>query len=239
MAEFGERRKRSALAARVGEEPLRRWPEPDEHLGGRLGQPLAGAQVPRHAPPAPGVDEEPHGTERLHVGVPRHVALLAIARVLAAYQVGGRERSHGLEDGGLLAVHGGEAPGGRWLHGQQGDDLEEMILDHVAQAARRFVERAAAPYPEVLREGHLDAGHVVAVPDGLEERVGEPEVEDVHDRFLAEEVIDAEDGVLGKHRPRHAVQLARGGEVAAEGLLDDDARVVREARRRAVNVPGS
>ena len=37
--------------------------------------------------------------------------------------------------------------------------------------------------------------------------------------------------VLRKHRPRDAVELARGGQVAAERLLDDDARVVRQARR--------
>ena len=36
--------------------------------------------------------------------------------------------------------------------------------------------------------------------------------------------------VLRKHRPRDAVELARGGQVAAERLLDDDARVVRQAR---------
>ena len=38
--------------------------------------------------------------------------------------------------------------------------------------------------------------------------------------------------IFGEHRPRDAIELARGGQVAAEGLLDDDTRVVRQARAR-------
>jgi hypothetical protein len=33
-----------------------------------------------------------------------------------------------------------EAPEGRRLHREQRNDLEEMILDHIAQAAGRLVE---------------------------------------------------------------------------------------------------
>jgi hypothetical protein len=82
-----------------------------------------------------------------------------------------------------------------------------VVLDHVAQAAGGLVKRAAPGHAELFRQRDLHAGDVIAVPDGLEERVGEAEVEDVHDRFLAEEVIDAEDGVFGEDRVRDGVQL--------------------------------
>jgi hypothetical protein len=49
--------------------------------------------------------------------------------------------------------------------GQQGDDLERVVLDHVAQSADRLVERAAILHAELLGESDLEAGDVVAVPD--------------------------------------------------------------------------
>jgi hypothetical protein len=77
------------------------------------------------------------------------------------------------------------------------------------------------------RLGHvdLDVADVLAVPDGLEEAVGEAEGEDVVDRFLPEEVIDAEDPILVERRVDRAVQCLRRREVGAERLLDDDPRV--------------
>ena len=71
---------------------------------------------------------------------------------------------------------------------------------------------------------------MVAVPDRLEERVGEAEVEQVLHRLLAEVVIDAEDRRLGEHLVQRLVERARRGEVAAERLLDRDARLRGAAR---------
>ena len=68
--------------------------------------------------------------------------------------------------------------------------------DHVAVGAGALVERGAALEPERL--GHVDL-HVVdevAVPDRLEEPVGEAEGQDVLGRLLAQEVVDPEDLVL-------------------------------------------
>jgi hypothetical protein len=62
------------------------------------------------------------------------------------------------------------AAGGR-LHGKQRDDLEQVVLDHVAQAAGALVEGAPAIDAEILRERHLDARDIVAVPDRFEERI--------------------------------------------------------------------
>jgi hypothetical protein len=38
---------------------LRRWLQLNDHLCRRLGQELAGTQIPRHAVPAPRIDEQP------------------------------------------------------------------------------------------------------------------------------------------------------------------------------------
>ena len=78
---------------------------------------------------------------------------VAVAGVLAAHHVVGLQRAHGLEHLGLLVVHGAKVPVGGRLHGEQRDDLEEVVLDHVAQAAGGFVKRAAALSRRNLRTG--------------------------------------------------------------------------------------
>ena len=55
------------------------------------------------------------------------------------------------------------------------------------------VEGAAALDAEVFRHGDLHALDMVAVPERLQERVGEAEEEHVVHRPLAQVVVDAED----------------------------------------------
>ena len=107
-----------------------------------------------------------------------------------------------------------------------------MRDDHVPERAGALVEAGPALDRELLGHVDLNVVDVVAVPDRLEHAVREPEREDVLDRLLAQEVVDAEDVALGKRRVEDAVQLAGGLEVGAERLLDDHARAAREAARR-------
>ena len=81
--------------------------------------------------------------------------------------------------------------------------------DHVAVGAGLLVEGAARADPERLRHVDLDVVDVVAVPDRLEEAVGEAQGEDVVRRLLAEEVVDAEDLLLAEDFVDHLVQALR------------------------------
>src|SRR6185437_13414640 len=143
--------------------------------------------------PAPGVDKEPKRTIGLDVGVSGYVLLLTVAGILTAHHVVGFQRTHRLEHGGLLRLHGSKIPAGRRFHGKQSHNLKKMILDDVAQAPGGLVKRAARSHAEAFRQGDLDTRDVIAVPDWFKKRIGEAEVEDIHDRFFAEEVIDAKD----------------------------------------------
>ena len=67
-----------------------------------------------------------------------------------------------------------------------------MILHHVAQGTRFFVESAPVTDADRLRDRDLHVVDVVAVPNGLEDAVGKAEHEDVLHRLLAQVVIDAE-----------------------------------------------
>ena len=98
-----------------------------------------------------------------------------------------------------------------------------MVLDHVADGAGLLVEGAAALHAEILRHGDLHALDVIAVPDRLQERVGEAEEQQVLHRALAQVMVDAEDRRLVEVAQQDAVEGLRRGEVRAERLFDDDA----------------
>ena len=206
--------------------PLEDQPE----LGLRHGEALAGADEERHARPAPVVDLEPHRRVGLRRGVGRDAGDLAVAVVLAADVVGGVGRRHRVVDGdeGVLD-RVGIARRGR-LGRRGADDLHQVVDDDVAERADRVVEVASVVDAELLGHRDLHARHVVAVPDGLEDRVGEAQEEDLGDAELPEVVVDAVELALVEVLVHLRGQRARRLEVVAEGLLDHDARVRGEAR---------
>ena len=203
--------------------------EVDEHLRRRQRQALAGPDEERDARPAPGVDLEAHGREGLDLGVGLDARLLPVAVELAAHDVFGPGRMDRAEHLDLFVADPVRVDGDRRLHGEVSDDLEEMVLDDVADRAGLVVELAAPLHAELLGHRDLHAVDVVAVPDRLEERVGEAEEQEVLDGLLAQVVVDAEDRRLRKHRVEGLVERARRCEVVPEGLLDHDPGARRAA----------
>ena len=107
-----------------------------------------------------------------------------------------------------------------------------MVDHHVPERADRVVEAATVGDSEVLRHRDLDAGDAVAVPDGLEHRVREPQIENLGQAHLAEEVVDPVELVLSDVLVDLGGELARGLEVVAERLLHHHPRVLGQARVR-------
>ena len=68
----------------------------------------------------------------------------------------------------------------------------------VAQRPDRVVEMAAVLDPEGLRHRDLHGCDVTAVPDRLQHRVGEAQVEELLEAHLAEEVVDPVQTRLGQ-----------------------------------------
>src|SRR5207237_7780185 len=169
-----------------------------EHLCGRGGKAFPGPDVERDAGPAPGVDVEAQGDERLDGGVFGDPRLVPITGELAPHHGVGWQRWDGAQDLGLLVADVFVAVPGRGLHSQQGDHLEHMILHDVADGPCVIVEASTAFHSKALSHGDLDRRHVGAFPDGLEESVGAAEVEQAQDRLLAEVMVDAKDRALGK-----------------------------------------
>jgi hypothetical protein len=97
-----------------------------------------------------------------------------------------------------------------------------MVLHHVAERAGVIIVRPAAFDAERLAGGDLHVIDVTMIPERLEDAIGEAQDHDVLRGFLAEEVINAE-GVFFREGIRDdGVELRSGGEVVAEGFLDDD-----------------
>jgi hypothetical protein len=86
--------------------------------------------------------------KRPGVGIKRRVPCGLV--LCAAHQIVRMQGSHGLKHLGLLTVYGAIALIRRRFHGQQRDDLEQVVLDNVTQAAGAFVKRAAPFHAEIL-----------------------------------------------------------------------------------------
>ncbi len=141
-----------------GEDVVRRFLEVDDDLRQLLRHALAGTQVERHPRPAPVANVGTQGDEgfgiALGVGVvflqvTRHRLAIAVAGdVLAAHHTGAQpftgDRCQGLEYLDLLVTDGiGRQFAGR-VHGDQAQQLQQVVLDHVAQLAG-LVEVARRP----------------------------------------------------------------------------------------------
>ncbi len=180
----------------------------------------------RDSGPAPVVDLEAHRRKGLRLRVLRDPLDLPVALVLPSHvllRVGLRHRREDAEH--RVLQRPGVAAGGR-LHRGHRNHLHQVVDHHVPEGANGVVEAATVGDSEVLRHRDLDAVDAVAVPDGLEHRVRESQIENLGQAHHAEEVVDPVELVLTDVLMDLRGKLAGGGEVVAEGLLDHHPRVL-------------
>lgn len=79
------------------------------------------------------------------------------------------------------------------LHGENGENLQQMVLHHISDDTNVVEVATSALSAERLLEGDLHVGNVVLVPHGGQELVAEPQNVQVLDHLLTEVVIDSED----------------------------------------------
>src|SRR5258708_39714861 len=94
-----------------------------------------------------------------------------------------------------------------------------MVLDHVADGARLIVKNASSLDPEILSHGDLYAFHIVTVPKGLQDRVGETEEDHVGDRSFSEIMINPEDRRLLETANQDPVQVLPRSQLTSKGLF--------------------
>mmetsp|Transcript_20975 Transcript_20975/g.80885 ORF Transcript_20975/g.80885 Transcript_20975/m.80885 type:complete len:425 (-) Transcript_20975:404-1678(-) len=216
------------------EDLVRHRPEVDDDLRFTGRQPLAGAQVEGHAGPAPVLHLGAQCDEGLAAAVLGHLHLFEVARhrlaaaharaVLAAHDIArdalgreGLERAQHLE---LLVADGVGVVAGRWLHRDHRQQLQRVVLDHVAQRAGAVVERTARADAELLGQRDLDVGDAFAAPQRFEQCVAEAQRHQVLNRRLAEVVVDAEGLGLGEDAAHRAVDLLGTGQVVTQRFFE-------------------
>ena len=130
---------------------------------------------------------------------------------------------HRIEQFRLAGAHrvGGKAR--RRLHGDEREQLEQMVRHHVAQRAGRVVIIAAAADGQRFGDRDLHVIDMVAIPDRLEQAVGKAQHQNVLHRLLAEIMIDAKNLILAENAEQFAIERPRRSEIGAERLFDDDA----------------
>ena len=141
------------------------------------------------------------------------------------------DRTQRLNHFQLFVAHDVRVNRSRRLRRHQRDELEDVILHHVAQCARLLVIAGALADPFFLRHRDLDVIDVLLIEQRFEDAVGEAEHENVLDRFLTQIVIDAVDLPLVEDRSDRVVDRSGRGQIASDGLLDDQPRERRRIRR--------
>src|SRR5213078_4016197 len=102
-----------------------------------------------------------------------------------------------------------------------------MVLNHVPDGPGFVVELAASRDAEVFGHRDLHAIDVISVPDRLDNRVVETEVDQVLDRPFAQVMVNSKNGGLRKYRVDCLVQFVRRGGIPSEWLFHDDPRPIR------------
>ncbi len=229
------------LDQRLGKQRVRHVMKTHHDLRQPLRHALAGAQVERHAGPAPVGDLGLDGDEGLGATVLRNTVLGQVAlhrlpgdgalQILAAHGLLGhllqRDRLERLEDLQLLVTDGVLRQAGRRLHGDDAHQLQQVVLHHIAQGADAVVEVAALLHAELLGDGDLHVLDPLAAPQRLEQRVAEADRHQVLHRLLAEVVVDPVDLVFGKELGHGRIDALVGGQVGAQRLLEHQPHVGR------------
>jgi hypothetical protein len=138
----------------------------------------------------------------------------------AGGQLPGRRRLDRAQQLDLAVVQPIRVEPARRLHRGQADQLQQVVLNHVAQRTGVVVVAGAAFQGDRLVPDDLDPLNMAGVPDRLEDAVGEPQPEQVLDSLQAQEVVGAEGRLLAEAPGQQLVERLRLGQAAPERLLD-------------------
>ena len=121
---------------------------------------------------------------------------------------------------GLLVADRIRVERNRRLHRGQADQLHDVVRYHVAQRARMIEITAASFHAYRFRHRDLYMVDVAAVPDRLENSVGESERHDVLHGFFAEIMVDAVNLFLVSYFQQLLIQLLGRFQIVPERFFN-------------------
>ena len=210
--------------------------EIDDDLRIAAGQPFTGTQVERHAGPAPVLhlgaqcDKSFAGAVRRYLGFIKVAAdWLSVDRagpVLAAHHIAcnafggeGFQRAQHLE---FFITDRIGVVGRWWFHRDHRQQLQRVVLDHVAHCASAVVKGATRADSEPFSQCDLDIGDAFAAPQRFEQGIAEAQRHQVLHRRLAEVMVDAKGLAFREYRAHHLVDLLCAGQIMAERFFKHD-----------------
>ena len=132
----------------------------------------------------------------------------------------------------LLVAHRGRIEMRGRLHCDQREQLQHVVLHHVADRAGIIIERHAPLEANGFGDCDLHVIDVGGVPERLEHQVGKAQREQVLHRLLAEIVVDPENPAFGESARHRVIDHAAGGQIGAQWLFEAHPyRLARQPRR--------
>ena len=110
----------------------------------------------------------------------------------------------------------------RSFHGDDHHQLHDMILEHVANHTGTVVISAPMAHGDLFCDRDLYMVDVVAVPDRFENRIGEPEYQEILNGFFAEIVVDPKNLILRKYGSDRAIEFFCRLQVASDRFFQNE-----------------
>src|SRR3990172_8219414 len=107
----------------------------------------------------------------------------------------------------LFIAHRVGGKGHRRLHGSKGEQLQDVVLQNIPDHASAIEVFRATINSDSLGNCDLHTFNIAAVPQRLEDTIGEAEYEDILDSFLAQVMVYAVDLIFIKALVNFIFQL--------------------------------
>src|SRR6478672_628950 len=204
-----------------------RWlAQANDDLSTRNWQRFPGADVERDALPAPGINVQLQRGECFNLRIGGHAVFVLVTTKLTANKILCLQRPNSLQNLNFFVAYRFTIGSDRWFHRQVRQDLEQVVLNHVANRAGLVVECPPALNSEVFGHGYLHALDLIAVPERLQNCILEPQKNHVTHRSFPQVMIDAKDVLLVESTEQNPIELLRRDEVVTEGLFNDDTSTI-------------
>mmetsp|Transcript_4173 Transcript_4173/g.15289 ORF Transcript_4173/g.15289 Transcript_4173/m.15289 type:complete len:394 (-) Transcript_4173:383-1564(-) len=200
-----------------------------------LVQRLARLEQERHAVPSRVVDEQRHRGKRWAQRTLRDGVVIEVRRqnatieltslVLSKRHVINLDRSHRLDHLDLFVANVFGVQARRFLHREQRQNLQQVILHDIANDAVMVKVSTSALGAKIFAKVDLHVTDVVAIPQRLEHDVGKSQHGEIFNQLLSEVVIDTIRLLFAQLLRQSRSEFTRGRQISPEWLLDNHSRV--------------
>ena len=196
---------------------------------------LAGTDIKRDAAPTPITDTKLHGNVCFRTRVGSYPFLFTISffstggGILPAHnmliQIFFIQRCQRLIYFHHLITEVIRIEDSRRFHSSKSYKLNQMILYHIPQSSRRFVESATLLDSQILYSGNFYVVDIIPVPERLENTIGKTESQHILRCLFTEKMINTVNLMFFENRSINFIQFTCRFEVVTERFFNDDTRM--------------